>query len=64
MDFIFMGLTFSIGVAACVREYQINKSTNSINIFEFAINKGGFSSAGVKIFITYKLKGFEFLKRN
>jgi hypothetical protein len=49
-----MGLTFSIAVAACVREKQLTDASNSASIFEFAINKGGFASAGVNIALNNK----------
>ena len=53
IDFVFMGLTFAIGVAACVREKQLTDMPNHSTIFELAINRGGFVSAGVNdIFIS------------
>ncbi len=53
-DLIFMGLTFSISVAACVREKQLTDASNSASIFEFAINKGGFAASGVNIVLNYE----------
>jgi len=57
-----MTLTFSIGVAACVREHQITSSSNSLAIFQYAINKGAFSSSGVNILNGYR-KGLKLYKR-
>ena len=53
-DLIFMGLTFSIAVAACVREKQLTDASNSASIFEFAVNKGGFAASGVNIDLNHK----------